>query len=137
MESATPLPYGETMIDPVNTIRQVCLGLPEVSERLSHGTPTWFVRDKKCFAQLWPDGHHHNDFPHLWCAAPPGSAAELIAADPDVYFRPPYVGHRGWVGVRLDTGVQADEVAEVIEDSYRIVAPKTLVARLDAAVTPG
>ncbi len=124
--------YGESMTDMVTTIRQVCLDLPEVSERLSHGTPAWFIREKKSFAQVWPDGHHQNEFPHLWCAAPPGTAAELIASDPKVYFRPPYVGHRGWVGVRLDTGIDAAELAEVIEDGYRSIAPRTLLARLDA-----
>ncbi len=125
--------YRGAMTDMVATIRRVCLGLPEVSERLSHGTPTWFVRGKRSFASVWPDGHHQDDFPHLWCAAPPGSAAELIAANPEVYFRPPYVGHRGWVGVRLDTGVDETELAEVIEDGYRAVAPRPLVARLDTA----
>ncbi|MEV6812972.1 MmcQ/YjbR family DNA-binding protein [Micromonospora sp. NPDC051296] len=120
------------MTDMVTTIRRVCRDLPDVSERLSHGTPAWFIRGKKSFAQVWPDGHHQNEFPHLWCAAPPGSAAELIASEPQIYFRPPYVGHRGWVGVRLDTGIDAAELAEVIEDGYRTVAPRTLLAQLDA-----
>ncbi|TCB96906.1 MmcQ/YjbR family DNA-binding protein [Micromonospora zingiberis] len=125
------------MTDLVETIRRVCLGLPEVSERPSHGTPAWFVRGKKSFAYVWPDGHHQDDFPHLWCAAPPGSADELIASDPGTYFRPAYVGHRGWVGVRLDSGVDASELAEIIEDGYRAVAPRTLVARLDATAPQG
>ncbi|MEG3633558.1 MmcQ/YjbR family DNA-binding protein [Micromonospora palythoicola] len=119
------------MTDMVAIVRRACLRLPEVSERLSHGTPTWFIRGKRSFATVWPDGHHQDDFAHLWCAAPPGSAEELIAENPRTYFRPPYVGHRGWVGVRLDTGIGEAELAEIIEDGYRSVAPRTLLARLD------
>ncbi|MFI2710637.1 MmcQ/YjbR family DNA-binding protein [Micromonospora sp. NPDC018662] len=118
-----------TDLEPI--VRRVCLALPEVSERLSHGTPTWFVRGRTSFASVWPDGHHRDDFPHLWCAAPAGAAAELVAENPRVYFRPPYVGHRGWVGVRLDTGVDEAELAEVLVDAYRSVAPAALLARLD------
>jgi hypothetical protein len=102
-----------------------------VTERLSHGAPTWFVRDKKVFVTLWETGHHDVGFPHLWCAAPAGTQAELIAADPRRFFRPPYVGHRGWLGVRLDRDPDWAEIAELCEDAYRVVAPKTLVARLD------
>jgi len=117
----------------VERLRAICLGFPEVTERLSHGAPAWFVRGRTTFATLWEHGHHTDDFPHLVCAAPPGVQAELIAADPAVFFRPPYVGHRGWVAMRLDRGPDWAEVAELCEDAYRQVAPKTLVARLDAA----
>jgi hypothetical protein len=77
------------------------------------------------------DGHHETEFPQMWCAAGYGVQGELIAEEPRRYFRPPYVGHRGWVGVRLDRGAGADEIAELCVDAYRVVAPKTLVARLD------
>jgi hypothetical protein len=117
----------------VDRLRAVCLAFPEVTERLSHGAPTWFVRDKKTFVTLWEPGHHDHDFPHLWCAAPPGAQAELISANPDRFFRPPYVGHRGWLGVRLDRDPDWAEVAELCEDAYRVVAPATLVRQLDAA----
>jgi hypothetical protein len=113
-------------------VRQICLALPEVTERPSHGAPTWFVRDAKSFLTIWAYGHHENDYPHLWSAAPPGVQQELIAADPDRYEYPKYVGHRGWVGVRLDRPVKWDELAEIIEDGYRTVAPKRLIAELDA-----
>jgi hypothetical protein len=103
-----------------------------VTERPSHSAPTFFVRDKKTFVQLWEDGHHQNQFPHLWCAAPPGAQEELVEMEPDRFFRPPYVGHRGWLGVRLDGRVDWSEIAEICRDAYRVVAPKTLVARLDA-----
>ena len=79
------------------------------------------------------DGHHADDFPHLWCAAPPGAQQDLIERDPRSFFRPPYVGHRGWVGVRLDTGIDWDDVDAVCEDAYRAVAPKRLVELLDDA----
>lgn len=114
-------------------VRAICLALPEVTERLSHGAPTWFVRDKKTFVQFWADGHHADDFPHLWCAAPPGMQEELVEADPNVYFRPPYVGHRGWVGVRMDRGLPWEEVEDLCREAYRTIAPATLVRRLDAA----
>jgi hypothetical protein len=112
-------------------MRAICLALPEVTERPSHGAPTWFVRGKSSFATLWSDGHHAEAFPHLWCAAPPGAQQELIASDPDRFFRPPYVGHRGWIGVRLDRAVDWAEVAELCQDAYRVIAPARLAALLD------
>ena len=72
-------------------VRRICLGLPEVTERLSHGEPTWFVR--KSFV-MFAD-RHHDDRVAFWCAAPPGLAAPLVAAEPERYFVPPYVGVRG------------------------------------------
>jgi hypothetical protein len=91
----------------------------------------WFVRDKSSFVTLWADGHHDQQFPHLWCAAPPGAQAELTASAPDRFFRPPYVGGRGWVGVRLDRDSDWAEIAELCQDAYRAIAPARLVARLD------
>ena len=114
-------------------MRAICGALPEVSERASHGAPTWFVRGKKSFVSLWANGHHDNHFPHLWCAAAPGEQESLIAAGPDRFFRPPYVGHRGWLGVRLDGAVDWAEVAELCADAYRAIAPPALAARLDRA----
>lgn len=114
----------------VDRVRAVCLALPETTERPSHGSPAFFVR--KQFVMLWPTGHHDHDFPHLWCAAPFGAQEELIIASPDRYFRPPYVGSRGWVGMRLDGAVDWDEVAELCVEAYRVVAPPRLVQLLDA-----
>lgn len=68
----------------------------------SHSMPTWFFKDKKSFLSLMMQGHHQNHFPHFWCAAGPGVQEDLIASDPKQFFRPPYVGSRGWLGVRLD-----------------------------------
>jgi len=112
-------------------LRAICLGFPEVTERPSHGAPTWFLRGKRSFVTFWPDGHHDLVFPHLWCAGPPGAQLELIAASPEKFFRPPYVGHRGWLGVRLDGAVDWAEIAELCEDAYRTVAPKSLIALMD------
>ncbi len=112
-------------------VRAICLALPHVTERLSHGTPTFFVRDRTAFVYAWVDGHHDHTFPHLWCAAGPGVQEVLTRAAPEYFFRPPYVGHRGWVGIRLDGGVGWDEVGEVCEDGFRAVAPRRLVAELD------
>jgi hypothetical protein len=113
-------------------LRAICLALPEVTERASHGAPTWFVRNKSAFVTLWAQGHHDSQFPHLWCAAPPGTQQELMASDPDRFFRPPYVGGRGWIGVRLDGDVDWAEIAELCQDAYRAIAPRGLVARLDS-----
>jgi hypothetical protein len=118
-------------VDLPERLRAIGLALPEVTERPSHGAPAFFVRDKKSFLQLWVSGHHDDDFPHLWCAAAPGAQAELVAGAPDRFFRPPYVGHRGWIGVRLDGDVDWAEIAELCEDAYRAVAPAKLVAVLD------
>jgi hypothetical protein len=112
-------------------MRAICLALPEVTERLSHGAPTWFVRGKSSFVTLWAGGHHENHFPHLWCAAPPGAQAELTASAPDRFFRPPYVGGRGWIGVRLDHDPDWAEIAELCQDAYRAIAPARLAAQLD------
>ena len=119
-------------VDPLAKMREICLAFPGVTERLSHGSPTWFVRDKSFFVTFMENGHHQNQFPHLWCAAPPGAQAELIAANPARFFRPPYVGHRGWLGVRTDRDVDWAEVAELCEDAYRVVAPTRLVWALDS-----
>lgn len=113
-------------------VRAACLAFPEVTERLSHGAPTWFVRNRAAFATLREHGHHQYDFPHLVCAAPAGAQEALVASAPQRYFRPPYVGGRGWVGVRLDGDPDWDEIAELCEDAYRTVAPPRLVAQLDA-----
>jgi hypothetical protein len=114
-------------------IRDICLSLPEVTERPSHSAPSFFVRDKTAFVNAWIEGHHDHTFPHLWCAAAPGAQEALISAGRGRIFRPPYVGHRGWIGVRLDGRVDWDEVAGLCEEAYRAVAPRRLVALLDAS----
>lgn len=112
--------------DPLPRLRALCLALPEVTERISHGEPTWFVR--RVFVSYAE--RHHDDRVAFWCAAPPGAQEELVAAEPDRFFRPPYVGGRGWLGVRLDTDPDWDEIAEIVTDAYREIAPARLVALL-------
>jgi len=111
-------------------VRTICASLPEVTERPSHGSPAWFVRDKKTVA-MFVDDHHGDGILGIWCAAPPGVQEQMIDEDPDVFFRPPYVGGRGWIGVRLSRTVTNGELRAILEDAFRVVAPKTLVARLD------
>lgn len=113
----------------VERVRGVCLVLPETSERPSHGAPSFFVREKRCFAMV-VDDHHADGVFGLWVAAPPGNQELLIAADPERFFRPPYVGHRGWLGVRLDRAVDWDEIAGILEDAWATVAPKKLLDSL-------
>jgi hypothetical protein len=115
--------------DPLESLRRLCLALPETTERLSHGEPAWFVGGKKMFV-MYAD-HHHDDRLGFWCAAPPGVQEALVAEDPERFFRPPYVGHRGWLGVRLDLSQDWTEIAEIVTDAYRAITPKRLVAPSD------
>jgi hypothetical protein len=120
---------GETPPDALTRLRALCLALPEATEKLSHGEPTWFVR--KVFVTY--AGRHHDDRVAFWCAAPTGAQEALVGSDPHRFFRPPYVGGRGWLGVYLDVPeIDWDEIAELVADAYRTVAPKRLVAQLDA-----
>jgi hypothetical protein len=107
-------------------LRGICLSLPETSERLSHGAPTFFVRGKRAFLMVLTDHHGDGRFA-IWCAAPSGMQAILVEADPDRFFVPPYVGHRGWLGVRLDRGLDWNELAGIAEDAYAEVAPQKLL----------
>jgi hypothetical protein len=118
------------MTDPLNRLRDLCLALPETTERLSHGEPTWFIRDKKTFVTF--ADHHHDDRLAFWCAAPPGDQQTMVQSDPERFFIPPYVGHRGWIGVYVDVPNDWNEIREIVEDAYRAVAPQRLVAELDA-----
>ncbi|TDV38660.1 MmcQ/YjbR family DNA-binding protein [Actinophytocola oryzae] len=113
------------MDDALTKLRALCLALPEVTEKVSHGEPAWFVR-KRLFVSF--ADHHHDDRVAFWCAAPPGAQEAMV--DDVRYFRPPYVGHRGWLGVYLDTAQDWDELAEVVQDAFRTVAPQKLVAQL-------
>jgi len=114
--------------DPLLRLRALCLALPEVTEKRSHGEPTWFVR--RVFV-TYAD-RHHDDRLAFWCAAPPGAQEALVSARPAQFFRPPYVGGRGWLGVYLDMRQDWDEIAEIVTDAYREIAPRRLLARLDA-----
>jgi len=110
----------------VARIKELCLALPEAVEKPfgGHSAPSFRVRDK-LFVMTSEDGTT------MTCKAPPGVQQALVAATPDRFFVPRYVGHKGWVGARLDVEHDWDEIAELIEDSYRMTAPKRLAARLD------
>jgi hypothetical protein len=110
----------------LNRVREICLSLPETSERLSHGAPTFFVRGKKAFLMVLTDHHGDGRFA-IWCAAPDGMQQTLVDADAVKFFVPPYVGHRGWLGVSLDGELNWDELAGIAEDAYAEVAPAKLV----------
>jgi predicted DNA-binding protein (MmcQ/YjbR family) len=97
-------------------LRAICLALPGASERVSHGEPTWFA-GKKTFVTY--ANHHHDDRLAFWCAAPPGAQEILAAAEPGRFFRPPYVGVRGWLGVYLDVPVDWAQVESLVQDAYR------------------
>jgi hypothetical protein len=104
-------------------VRQICAALPETTEKLSHGEPTFFVR-KKVFA-MFANHHHHDGHIAVWIPASPGIQEMLIEAEPEKFFRPPYVGVRGWVGVELDR-IGDEELAFHLRAAWRLIAPKKL-----------
>jgi len=107
-------------------LRKLALALPETSERLSHGAPTFFVREKRPFVMVLTDHHGDGRFA-IWCAAPQGLQSMLVEADPERFFVPAYVGHRGWLGMRLDRALDWNELAGIVEDAYAEIAPPKLV----------
>jgi hypothetical protein len=132
--------FFSCMVDPaereraLGKLREICLAFPETSERLSHGAPTFFVREKRAFLMVLTDHHGDGRFA-IWCAAPAGVQGILVEADAEKFFVPPYVGHRGWLGVRLDRGQDWNELVGIAEDAYAEVAPTKLVeaARIESA----
>ena len=122
MPKQTPL-SGEKQI---HRVRKICSALPETTEKLSHGEPTWFVR-KKVFAMF--SNNHHNDG-HIAVTVPAaiGIQAALIKASPEKFYRPPYVGVRGWIGIELDR-VSDKELAMHITEAWKLMAPPKLAAQ--------
>ena len=120
----------------LDRVREIVLALPEVNERLSHGAPCFFIRDKRPLCYF--HDHHNDDRMSLWCPAPPGVQEELVTGEPERFFKPP-MSAKGtfaeWLGVFLDTSgeraVDWDEIAAILEDAFRAVAPKALIAQLD------
>ena len=109
-------------------LRTVCLRFPEAVEAGGVGNPSFKVRGK-----IFAMQHGHEGRPSCWVKAAPGVQGLLTGHDAARFFRPPYVGQHGWVGIRLDGDVDWDELADLVEESYRSTAPKRLVAQLDAA----
>ena len=123
------LPIGRSETAAVARLRAICLALPEVTEKIAWGELTW--RAGKIFAQM--DTHHHGaDHVAVWLPARPGVQGALVEEDPAQFFRPPYVGHIGWIGVRIDRKPDWRVVAGFVAAAYREVAPPHLLARLDA-----
>ncbi|MGH2547847.1 MAG: MmcQ/YjbR family DNA-binding protein [Thermomicrobiales bacterium] len=112
----------------LSRVRELSLALPETTERLSHGSPSFFIRGKKCFV-MFLDNHHDDGRLALWCAAPDGVQRVLVESQPEHYFLPPYVGHMGWVGVHLNHGIDDADLAAIITDAYLTKAPPKLAAR--------
>jgi hypothetical protein len=115
---------------PLARLRKVCLALPEATEKEAWGEPTFRVRDK-IFAMFATD-HHHDGNIAVWCKAAMGMQEILIDADPERFFRPPYVGPKGWIGIRLDGKVDWEEVRALLGESWRMTAPHKLAAMLPA-----
>ena len=112
--------HGEKQIE---RVRRICLALPETWEKISHGEPTWFVR-KKVFA-MFSNNHHNDGHIALTVPAAIGIQEMLIAKAPKKFYRPPYVGVRGWVGIELGQ-VSDKELALHLEEAWRLIAPKRL-----------
>ncbi len=109
-------------------VRAICLALPEADERLSHGSPGFFITKGKFFAYFWHN--HHGDRITAVHVKTSGreEQAMLIEMDPDFYFSPPYLGPSGWIGMRLDLDdTDWDRVADRIAASWALVAPKRLL----------
>jgi hypothetical protein len=124
-------------VDTFDRVRTLALALPDVNERLSHGVPCFFIRDRRpiCY---YHDNHRGDGRLSLWCPAPPGAPETLISADPTRFFKPPMSANgvfSGWLGVFLDTRspdeVDWEEIAFILEDAFRTVAPKRLSAQLE------
>jgi hypothetical protein len=106
---------------PLERVRRICLSLPDANERASHGAPTFFIRDKRSFV-TYVDDHHGDGRLALWCASSSDVQQMLATSRPEQFFVPPYVGHLGWIGVRLDRDLSWDEIDGIIRDAYQIVA---------------
>jgi hypothetical protein len=116
--------------DPLPRLSELCFSLPEVTEKEAWGEPTFRVRDKM-FA-MFTDNHHGDGRIALWCKAPLGMQEILVDADPERFYRPPYVGPKGWIGIRLDAEVDWQEVRSLLAEAWRMTAPRKLLPLLDA-----
>ena len=115
---------------PLTRLRKICLALPEAHEKEAWGEPTFRVRNKLFAMHAAAANHHGKGRPAVWCKAAPGNQELMVRHAPDRFFVPPYVGPSGWVGVYLDGNADWDELAGLLRDSWRLVAPKRLAALL-------
>jgi predicted DNA-binding protein (MmcQ/YjbR family) len=121
-------PFRPVAEDIMRPLRAICLRFPEAVEAVTFGSPTFKVRAKH-FAMV----HQPGDRIAVWCKAPPGVQEAYVRSEPERYYVPPYVGPKGWVAAWIDAAAHPDwdEIAAIVEESYRLVAPKRLVARMD------
>jgi hypothetical protein len=113
---------------PLDRLRAICLALPEVTEKLNHGMPSWVVR-RRTVVQFYDGPQRGDDIIGMWAPAPPGVLEAQTTLEPDRFYKPPY-GGVGWLGVRLDRDVDWAEVTAIVVEAYRLVASKRLVRRL-------
>jgi predicted DNA-binding protein (MmcQ/YjbR family) len=128
-KSYPPVRPTPTGLRATERLRKLCLALPGATEKVSHGEVTWFA--KKVFVMM--SDHHHDDRLAFTCPAPEGAQEVLVATQPHKFYRPPYVGHLGWLGIYLDVPeTDWNEIADLVVQAYRQVAPRQLIAQLDA-----
>lgn len=106
---------------PTDRLRVICMALPEAEERQTWEIPTYRIRGKIFALESAID-----ERPAVWCKGQEGSQAVLVGADPQRFFAPPYLGHKGWIGMWLDKKADWTEAAELVRRSYLLIAPKKL-----------
>jgi uncharacterized protein YdhG (YjbR/CyaY superfamily) len=110
-------------------VRRICATMPSVSEKLSHGTPTFFVEKNKGVFVMFADNHHEDGHLAVWLAAPAGLQSALIEDAPETYFKPPYVGSSGWIGIELDQ-IRDDALEIHVREAWELAAHKKKKTRL-------
>jgi len=118
--------------DQLERVRRICSTLPETTEKLSHGEPTFFVKNKVFV--MFAENHHNDGHIAVWLPVPSGFQTTLIESAPETFFKPPYVGVRGWVGIELDRIMDKD-LTYHIEVAWELIAPKRLLASVKAKDT--
>lgn len=120
-QTANPYPSLPQAPQALARVRRICLALPETLEKKAWGAPTFRVRGK--LFVMFVDNHHADGRVAIWCDAPPGSQQALVGSDPEHFFVPPYVGCNGWLGIRLDRGLDWSIVTELVKEAHRTRAP--------------
>jgi hypothetical protein len=108
-------------------VRRICSTLPEMTERLSHGEPTFFIKNKVFV--MFANNHHNDGHIAVWLPVPSGFQSALIETAPQTFFKPPYVGVRGWVGIELDQ-ISDDDLTFHIQVAWELIAPKRLLSKI-------
>ena len=120
---------SKNQLDQLERVRRICSKLPETTEKLSHGEPTFFVKDKVFV--MFADNHHNDGHIAVWLPVPSGFQTTLIESAPEIFFKPPYVGVRGWVGIELDR-ISDKDLTYHMEVAWELIAPKRLLSRMRA-----